>query len=537
MTSPLTFLRDNRRARLVSVLLFVLWLATILYLASNHALSRDEVRAHTLAMSGDDFFGMFDAVRGEGHPLLWYAMLRTAYEVTGVALLQPVALAVAIAAGALLVWRSPFGPITLALILFGRSMTFDFSVFSRNYGISMLLMFAFAALYHRYRRRGIWLGLLLLLLANTNVHSMLVAMALLLFWLGDLIYEDGLRWTSSIGNLLLNALLAGLGMILCVATVYPLFNDALTNEPDYSFGGIARVFTLSYIHLTAPKWILTFLLFGSVAGLVRAPAAAFALLAAYFGFALLLFLVHGGSYRHSALVLCFAVSIYWIVLARDRAAGATGSNTDPARMSAAPWPGLRQFLNRPGVNYVVFCGQIAMLGLLLVQTVPSALTMWKTVAGNPPASQVRAFATYLKTRPDLRDAIIMAEPDFLIEPLPYFVGNPTYLLREDTFRGYVKFSRQGRLELSLDDVLARARELGATRQVPVVILVQARLGDIRAPTQRPAGYNWILNVDPEQVARFRAGTSPIGSFRGPSRFGEEFDAYLVRVREPATSVR
>src|SRR5262245_39985335 len=66
----------RRRERPARLIVFLLWLGTALFLASRHVVWRDEVRAWTLATTGETVADMLRAVHGEGHPALWYLMLR-----------------------------------------------------------------------------------------------------------------------------------------------------------------------------------------------------------------------------------------------------------------------------------------------------------------------------------------------------------------------------------------------------------------------------------------------------------------------------
>src|SRR5260370_42520444 len=140
---------------------------------------------------------MIESLRKEGHPALWYLLIRGAYFLVGSSgVLWIVSVGVASAAALLLVLRSPFGGPFLALFLFGRVALFEYSVMARNYGISMLLMFLFAACYERYRDRSLVLGVLLFLLANTNAHSVILVGAFLLFWSVDVANRQGLQWAA-----------------------------------------------------------------------------------------------------------------------------------------------------------------------------------------------------------------------------------------------------------------------------------------------------------------------------------------------------
>ena len=69
---------DTTRRRVIALALFALWLGVVLCAAWNHAVWRDEVRALSRALDGEDVWRMLQWMRREGHPALWYLLLRTA---------------------------------------------------------------------------------------------------------------------------------------------------------------------------------------------------------------------------------------------------------------------------------------------------------------------------------------------------------------------------------------------------------------------------------------------------------------------------
>jgi hypothetical protein len=83
----------------IALVLFASWLGFVLFIAWNHAVWRDEVRALSLALQGENVFAMLKGIRGEGHPAVWYLLLRRAHAlVARPEVLQIVALIVASAA-------------------------------------------------------------------------------------------------------------------------------------------------------------------------------------------------------------------------------------------------------------------------------------------------------------------------------------------------------------------------------------------------------------------------------------------------------
>src|SRR5262249_41431326 len=153
---------------------------------------------------------------------------------------------------ALFVLRAPFRWPMLALFALGNVAAYEYAVMARNYGISMLLIFAFAALYSRRQRNGLLLGLILLLLVNTNVHSVLLAGGLALFWLIDLLCEQGLRWTAALGHFLIAATLMGIGVIACALTIYPTVNDAAVMEHAFFSGILLQLTVEPFLRVLGP---------------------------------------------------------------------------------------------------------------------------------------------------------------------------------------------------------------------------------------------------------------------------------------------
>ncbi|WP_246708651.1 hypothetical protein [Rhizobium ruizarguesonis] len=157
----------TRSRRIVECVVLAVWLVAVGLQVSHHVMFRDEVRALTLALSGNSIWAMLRTIHGEGHPAIWYLLLRVAHQVFGsVTVLPGLALLVAIAAVALLLFRSPFPLILVVLIMASDAFAYEYSVMARNYGISALLLFVIAANYQAWRKRGYLIGGLLFLLAN-----------------------------------------------------------------------------------------------------------------------------------------------------------------------------------------------------------------------------------------------------------------------------------------------------------------------------------------------------------------------------------
>ena len=505
------------------------WALLVGLLLLRHVFWRDEVRALSLALQGDTLVDMLRGVHGEGHPAVWYLLLRGVHTLLPTpAVLPLVSVAVALTAALLLAWRSPFGWFVVAALLLGRIGLYEYSVMARNYGISMLLMFLFAALYQKHRDRGIALGLVLLVLANCNVHSAILAGAFALFWLLDILLDRSANRSLALRNFAINAPIVIVGVLLCAITIYPPVNDAARNLipagdsarrlatalflPASSFWELAgnglpmavRLMSVWPSHyLFVSQVLMSAVLIGSAFGLSHRPAAMLATWSALFGFSIFFALVYPGFYRHQGLWLVFLVCMYWIV-GRDEPADAA-----------------------PAIQKLRGIGMACFTALLVLQIAIGLHKVLPIASGSEPESRSRELARLIEQVPELRDATILSDPDYLVEPLAYYLPNRTYLLREQKFGNVVRFTRNARLALFLQDVLDDARRVRSMTKQPVVILLHEPLdpsGPVRAIHE---GYNWQLWTSPEQVRTFMSSTRHIARFDPVCCNDESYDVYVL----------
>lgn len=521
--------------RLIALAMFLVWLGVVSFLAWRHLVWRDEVKALSIALQGNTVFDMLQELRWEGHPAVWYLLLRAGHVLfphPGV--LKLLSISVAAVAVLILVLRAPFTLAFLALILATRFSVVEYSVVARNYGISMLLIFLFAALYERHRNRDCLLGALLFMLANCNVHSALLAGGLLSFWLLDILCDKAADRSRSIRMFLYNATLAAIGVVTCFITVFPTSSDSIGLDPtNLNFKKIIEAIFLPSLQfndalvlpgagrlvtaippLTKPLVILqSLILFGSTLGLIRRTGAFLAALTTLVGLSLFFVVVYPGYYRHQALWLVFLIGMYWLALP-GRPHGETVSPV----------------LLKPFVRRLSTAGTLLFVLVLLLQCKYSAQEIFgivhKPVAAL--ANHSDNVISILGGDPDLRQAVIIADPDYLLETLPYYVSNPTYLVREQRYGNIVHFTRAARLELSLGDILASGRRLRQETGRSVVILLSHEI-DRSLPAQvYHEGYNWKFITTPEQVRSFQMSTRFLKHHLAPEETDEGYYAYVMK---------
>ena len=493
----------DRRLR---VYIFLAWLALVAWFLSGHSFWRDEVRGFSLALSGSNFIEMLRNVHGEGHPAIWYLILRSLHDVFPYREVLPAAgAAIGIAAMAILTFLSPFRTVLIALVLFSYFGAFEYVVVARNYGLAALVMFALAALYNRIRD-SLWFGLILAILANTNVPSCILAAMFLLFRFVELLTErrsaSKQQWVTFAGN----AVLAAAGALLCFITVYPTFNDAAVSPRFNKFGLSTLVSSMldskyGFHDLTSTVWapLAPVLLLLSCFGLIRKPAAFSASLAGLIALKLFFFFVYRSYYRHEVLFIVFLLSLYWMV-----ANGAGGR-----------WPG------RSRCRALQFYGSGAFILLVALQTalVPTIIFEQAT---DRPLSQSSNVGKLLK-EPKLRRAIVMSDTDFMLETMPYYVNNDLWFARERRFGQVTHLTNHSRVVLSLDDLVADARQLHRRTGRPVLFITHLRLAPVYSDKWEM--FQDTTYITPANVKRFHSSMRLIAKLR-PARTDEDFDVYL-----------
>jgi hypothetical protein len=307
--------RDRVSAR-VRIAILLAWACVVGAVAIRHEPWRDEVRAYTIATSTATLRDLFGALRtdGDGHPALWYLLLRGAHAVAPVpAVLPAVSLLVAAAAVLLFVVRSPFGPLLTVLFPFSVLPLYEYSVMARNYGVSLLLCFAFAALY-RVRRR-LLLALCLVLLSNTNAHAAFLTAALALVWCVDELRSgEGLRKipravlpiVAAVSGLLFAAWTAFPGPEVTTHRGMPAAADSLRTLLSASSGS----FLAAPFHAPAVLDVAIFLLLA--AGFAARPSRVLAATGATLGLYAFFLTVYPGDLRHVGLLLVLVLTLLWI---------------------------------------------------------------------------------------------------------------------------------------------------------------------------------------------------------------------------------
>ncbi len=445
----------------------------------------------------------------DGHPVLWYLLLYLGTSIVDTPLVLPVTSGVvAFAAVTLFMVAAPFPFGFRCLVIFGGLPLYEYSVMARNYGISMLLMFTAAALYGKRTTHPWSLAIVLALLANTNVHSVIFACLAAAAW----------AWDTAVGQKkgavprgfyrYLPFLVVLAGVLVCLAFAVPRNTAILTTVQSRAGAtGIADQFRSALLRPDdtfpelLPGWLpskaAVLMLYVAVFGLWRRPNLLLAAFAAQTALGVFFRVVYSGWYRHQGLYLVFLVFLYWLFIESTR---------------VRPVEGVGRLLFRGGL--------IAVLVLIVVDVSKAPRFIRADITGERSAS--RAFGKFLNESSTYRDAVILPEPGFIVEALPYYAGNAIYLPREGRFGTTVSWT-DSRYTLSLSELLSAAHEVRARSGTDVLIVLGAMNTNLDRAGKKTYLYGEVFSWSAAEVREFRESTTPVAEF---SAFDGD-ESYLV----------
>ncbi len=481
------------------------YVALVIIGALNHEMWRDEVRALSFAKDADSWSSLVSQLPGEGHPILWYALLRIGFALTHSNLVLPIAAIAAAAATAYLILRyAPF-PLWLRLIaVFGAFLGHELSVSARNYGIGVMLMLLACVTFRRRNDRPMLLGAVLFLLANTSIHAALATLVILLYWAAEVSEPDS-RSTLRTPRNLAGFVLAIVGVALAVIMARPtpdlawavsltsldygkvlaaIFMDPGKGLLGYKVTSITAAGELPWRLLHVDPAIATRVIVDlSMAWLVwslrQHRRALVVLIVAIVGFQIFFRTIYTASLRHEAIVLFLIFAICWMETEREN---------DSRTIAFGLLP--------------LFAMQAIALPVLITRGIRYA------------ESSSKAYGAFIRSNPRYSKAILMSEPDYLMESMPYYVSNPVFMPRQGEFVDRVYFGINGRrrADLTLAELMTIADGVACTSKRTVLLAIgyptfQFEPYGIGSPLYRGLTFSWAVSDWVRLGAR-----SPVAAF-------------------------
>jgi hypothetical protein len=496
-----------RKERVFSVTVLIVWWLAVLLGLHYHEFFRDEVHPLTVALEPHSIFNIFTGIKNEGHPVIWFFLLRFFHEFySSPAVLPIVSIGVAFSGVAIFFYFAPFPNWQKILFIFGVFPIYQYSVVARDYGIAMPLLFLFAHFYRTRKEHPLILAICLLVLANTTAHACLIAAVLFMVWAVEYYFFGRQKLALHLGCFSLVVF----GGVFAAITMMPTGDTALTSAFSTGIGfrdlGQAIVENLrhpaafypSVFPMVSPLirdlvfWVL-------VVGLCVKPIRAAGLVLGMILLGSFFLLVTHEHIRHAGMFYLLMITLYWITVA------------DIGHASS-----FRQSLHR----WVVSAG----FGVILaVHFVLGGQAIWSEVKEEK--SSVRRFAEFVnRSSPD---AILMPEPGYLLEALPYYSNNEIFFIREKKYAKRAQVTIHADVDLSIDQLLKQAQILGSKRGKTVLIvlfhldLASREIQQIEFPNGKR--FSWT----DESLTQFHRMTEKVGDFKGASGV-ENLEVYRLK---------
>lgn len=228
---------ERRPDALFTAAVVVVYALLVAVGTGRHEMWRDEAQAWLIVRDVSSLGELFQLLRYEGHPALWYLLLYplAKYVTHSPAAMQVVHGVIATAAVYVFARFSPFTRMQKVLWCFGYYSLFEYGVISRNYSLGALLLWTLCAIWPRRRQAVLAMATVLALLANTNLFAALLAGSFAIAWIVDAWWDRmghadpvrasrRARWAMAFVILLA-------GCASSAATVYPA-RDAIIRPPD-----------------------------------------------------------------------------------------------------------------------------------------------------------------------------------------------------------------------------------------------------------------------------------------------------------------
>ena len=466
--------RGHWRFAIVTLLAYLLVTGIVLF---KHEPWRDEAQAWLIARDVS-FFHIFRQVSYEGTAALWHVMLVPLAK-SGLPYVSAFILHLALAAAAvmILLLYAPFSRMTKVLFAFSYYMAYEYAIIARNYNLTILLLFALAALHaKRFQRPMLYAGLVFLLF-NTNLHSGFVAVAILLLFAWEF-FQRPVRPAGGYAAMVIMVL----GGVAAFLQLRPA-PDAVQTRWFEQFNFWAPPFILSnafFARFPGNNAVAAlFVLAAALIALSRKPAPFFVILFSYTGLFYTLLFQRYGSERHHGLVLIFLVFALWLADHYEQ--------TDWFKLKNALLAKLADSGLLTGTCMVV-------LNVCLAASVISALGAWGAEYFVM-FSGAKDMANHIKKN-HLEDRTIVAHFSSAgAALLPFLPGKKFWYPDVEAFGTYITWNKQQNETGRMSDPEAIARARRAFPNDRTMLLLLSR------PLKDPQQYGFALmyNTSPEVI--------------------------------------
>lgn len=455
----------------------------------NHAMWRDELNPWLIARDSNSLVELFQNIKYEGHPGLWYICLYLLNQFTHNPIaMQIIHLILATSFIYIFLRFSPFTRWQKVLFSFGYLPFYEYLLISRNYIIGILLLSAFCALYNTRKKSYLILSLLLFMLANANAYCLFISLALGL----ALIVEYNLReqlaesLSASRTNIILSLAIFFLGIAVSLAQLIPPADSTLQGglagwtlhfDMRHLAKALIRIWN-SYIVILVPGdsnievflfAVLALGLFFFVSTvLIRKPIALFIYTVGTLEILLFTYVKFLGSARHYGHLYILLIVSLWIASYYPKSYLLLQPLTNRSRMI--------QPISTVWLKFTQKYQTIFMMIILSAQLAGGIVAFSRDLV--VPYSATRATARYIQSQ-HLENKFMVGSRDATISPLCGYLNRQIYYPERQGLGSFVLFNSQ-RQEVDAATVLAQVSQLLQQKPEPILLILNNELNTARA---------------------------------------------------------
>lgn len=449
-----------RRETVFALLLVVVFLAAAGFVASRHEIWRDEAQAWLIAKDSRSLDDLALRIKFDGHPALWYwgLFLLTRFT-SSPAAMQAFHLFLAAAAVFLFARFAPFSRLIKILFAFSYYAFFEYGVITRNYSLGVLLLFAFCAVYPKRDKSLLGPSAVLFLLAQTNIHMLILAVALTLVLAAERWFKRRRprpRFQATGMLMTLAGLAAGIYQVIPDASSIFSKSYHIYFQPDKVFY-IFRLIAKSYLAIPDPQihfWNLSLLDHFSFAPVTTHLLAALLLLFALAAFldrplilgffamatgalGVFFYFAYQGYLRHHGHFFLVFLAGLWLA-----------ARTEPPSFRMGP---LR--------TVAVGARRIAPVVLAVILAVQAAGSVIASVYEiRFPFSQGRRAADYIRAQ-NLQDWVLIGDFYYCMSSVSAYLDRPIYFPVLEQWGSYARWIEPVHRRMSMTYVMQAAERL------------------------------------------------------------------------------
>lgn len=486
----------------ITLLFFFIGLAGV----RHHEMWLDELQAWLIARNSFSVGELFFNLRQENHPALWNLILYSVTRFTSnLFAMQLLHLFVATATVFVFVRYSPFNRLQKILFPFGYFALFEYGVISRSYALGVLLVFLFCLLFVKNKEKSLVPAILLALLANTSLYGFILAIAMFIGWVAEILIDKRIRKRLLVGSFLIFTA----GATASVVQLLPPADSATSADVYFVKSRVSKVsemsadnfkllgysvktiwdgyFPLPYV-FQQEFWNTNILL--NMSGPVK-PAIGVAASILIVGFILFLlvsrpgilliylvgtvsilmftYLFHFGALRHHGHHFILFVSCLWLFSCKQSSQRflIDGQSRLFAIASAFSYKFHKKY------------GELLFTAVLCVHLAAGVFALTMDILY--PFSASKAAAEFIKST-QLADLTIIANPDFAVSPLSAHLDKRIYYLEYNEFGSFAK-NHYGKKDLSSEEILRKTAALLTDRSEALLLVVNKDIPENGQPVQ------------------------------------------------------